>query len=60
MVENGTSALRIITIEATEMPQEMKLRVTAYIRVSSPLEDQKHSFDAQLRYYDVLISGKEN
>ena len=59
-IVNGTSALRIITIEATEMPLEMKLRVAAYIKISSPSEDQKHSFDAQLRYYDALISGKEN
>lgn len=59
-IVNGTSALRIITIEATGTPQEMKLRVAAYIRVSYPLEDQKHSFDAQLRFYDALISDKEN
>lgn len=57
---NGTSALRVITIEAAEKPQAMKLRVAAYARVSSPSEDQKHSFEAQLRYYDTLISGKKN
>lgn len=57
---NGTSALRVITIEASERPQDIKLRVAAYARVSSPSEDQKHSFEAQLRYYDALISGKEN
>lgn len=57
---NGTSALRVITIEASDRPQAIKLRVAAYARVSSPSEDQKHSFEAQLRYYDALISGKEN
>lgn len=57
---NGTSALRIITIEAAERPQEVKLRVAAYARVSSSSEDQKHSFEAQLRYYDALIDRKEN
>ena len=57
---NGTSALRVITIEAAEKPQEVKLRVAAYARVSSSSEDQKNSFEAQLRYYDTLISGKEN
>lgn len=57
---NGTSALRVITIEAAEKPQEVKLRVAAYARVSSSSEDQKNSFEAQLRYYDALISGKEN
>ena len=57
---NGTSALRVITIEAAEKPQEVKLRVAAYARVSSSSEDQKNSFEAQLRYYDTLISSKEN
>ena len=57
---NGTSALRVITIEAAERPQEVKLRVAAYARVSSSSEDQKNSFEAQLRYYDALISSKEN
>ena len=57
---NGTSALWVITIEASEQPQDIKLRVAAYARVSSSSEDQKNSFEAQLRYYDALISGKEN
>lgn len=58
---NGTSALqRVITIAATEQPQTVKLRVAAYARVISPSEDQKHSFAAQLRHYDDLISGNEN
>ena len=47
---NGTSALRVITIEASERPQDIKLRVAAYARVNSLSEDQKHSFEAQLRY----------
>ena len=57
---SGTSALRVITIEATEKPQAIKLRVAAYARVSSSSEDQKHSYGAQLRYYDTLIDRKEN
>lgn len=58
---NGTSALqKVITIEAKEQSQSIKLRVAAYARVSSSSEDQKHSFDAQLRYYTTLISSKEN
>lgn len=60
-ITNGTSALqRVITIEAKEQPQSIKLRVAAYARVSTSSEDQKHSFDAQLRYYNTLISSKEN
>ena len=51
---------RVITIEATEKPQDIKLRVAAYARVSSASDDQLNSFAAQNRYYTALISGKEN
>ena len=57
---NGTSALRIITIEAAQEPKTVKLRVAAYVRVSSSSDDQKNSFEAQLRYYNALIDHKEN
>lgn len=51
---------RVITIDATEKPQDIKLRVAAYARVSSASDDQLNSFAAQNRYYTALISGKEN
>ncbi len=51
---------RVITIEATEKPQDIKLRVAAYARVSSASDDQLNSFAAQNRHYADLISGKEN
>lgn len=51
---------RVITIEAAESPQNIKLRVAAYARVSSASDDQLNSFAAQSRYYISLISGKEN
>ena len=51
---------RVITIEATEKPQDIKLRVAAYARVSSASDDQLNSFAAQNRYYTALISGKKN
>lgn len=51
---------RVIVIEATEKPQDLKLRVAAYTRVSSDSVDQLNSFAAQNRYYTALISGKEN
>lgn len=51
---------RVIVIEATEKPQDIKLRVAAYTRVSSDSADQLNSFAAQNRYYTALISGKEN
>lgn len=51
---------RVIVIEATEKPQDLKLRVAAYTRVSSDSADQLNSFTAQNRHYTELISGKEN
>ena len=51
---------RVIVIEATEKPQNLKLRVAAYTRVSSDSADQLNSFAAQNRYYTALISGKKN
>ena len=41
----------MIVIDATEHPQEVKLRVAAYCRVSSDSDDQLNSFAAQNRYY---------
>lgn len=62
---NGSVALdagqpQVITIEAAQRPQNIKLRVAAYARVSSSSEEQLNSFAAQNRYYTALISGKEN
>ena len=51
---------RVITIEATEKPKDVKLRVAAYARVSSASDDQLNSFAAQNQYYTSLISSKEN
>ena len=48
----------VIKIEPTERPQNVRLRVAAYTRVSSDSEDQLNSFAAQNRYYTELISGK--
>ena len=50
----------VIVIDATEHPQEVKLRVAAYCRVSSDSADQLNSFAAQTQYYTTLISGKDN
>lgn len=60
---DGTTALaekqpRVIKIESTERPQNVRLRVAAYTRVSSDSEDQLNSFAAQNRYYTELISSK--
>ena len=60
---DGATALaekqsRVIKIEPAERPQNARLRVAAYTRVSSDSEDQLNSFAAQNRYYTELISGK--
>ena len=59
---DGTTALaaqpRVIKIEAAEKPENARLRVAAYTRVSSDSDDQLNSFAAQNRYYTELISGK--
>ena len=51
---------KVIVIEATKRPEEQKLRVAAYCRVSSDSSDQMNSFATQLNYYTALISSKEN
>jgi DNA invertase Pin-like site-specific DNA recombinase len=51
---------RVITIEATKTPKDIKLRVAAYARVSTASDDQMNSFAAQNHYYTTLISSKEN
>ena len=58
MAQENTA--RVITIAAIEQPQNIRLRVAAYARVSSSSDEQLNSFAAQNRYYTELISGKDN
>ena len=58
MAQENTA--RVIEIAATEQPQDIRLRVAAYARVSSSSDEQLNSFAAQNRYYTELISGKDN
>lgn len=58
MAQENTA--RVITIAAIEQPQDIRLRVAAYARVSSSSDEQLNSFAAQTRYYTELISGKDN
>lgn len=51
---------RVITIEPTKAPQNARLRVAAYARVSSSSNDQLNSFGAQNRYYTDLIAREES
>lgn len=50
---------RIITIAPTDRPEEAKLRVAAYCRVSSDSDDQLNSFAAQNQYYTKLIAAND-
>lgn len=49
---------RVIKIEASARPENARLRVAAYTRVSSDSDDQLHSFAAQNQYYTTLIASK--
>lgn len=53
-------ARKAIVIPASQAPEEIKLRVAAYCRVSSDSEDQRNSFAAQNAYYTEFITSKEN
>ena len=55
MAQENTA--RVITIAATEQPQDIRLRVAAYARVSSSSEDQLNSYRVQNQYYSELISS---
>lgn len=52
-------AKKPIIIEATR-PEEIKLRVAAYCRVSTDSEDQMNSFVAQNTHYNAFIQNHEN
>lgn len=56
----GSSQQRVIVINAKEQPQEIKLRVAAYARVSTSSDDQVNSFEAQNKHYTDLIASKAN
>ena len=47
-------------IEPTIRPQEQKIRVCAYARVSSDSDDQLNSFSAQVEYFTQLIQNHSN
>lgn len=46
----------VIVINQTKQMESKKIRVAAYVRVSSDSEDQENSFVAQYDYYNNLIS----
>ena len=49
----------VIVIDSYKQ-KKRKLRVCAYIRVSTDSDEQKHSFKNQLEYYRELITTNEN
>lgn len=50
---------KVIVIEAANHREEDKLRVAAYIRVSSDSADQLNSFMAQANYYESKINSND-
>lgn len=60
-ITNGALALeiapRVITIPPNNQSRAKKLRVAAYIRVSTDSDDQLNSFAAQNTYYTDLITS---
>ena len=49
-----------ITVIDPRPPEQAKLRVAAYARVSSDSEDQLNSYIAQVDFYTKYISSKED
>ena len=49
--------IKLEPIRKTIREQTGKLRVAAYCRVSTDTEDQKTSFDGQVKHYTGLIEG---
>ena len=60
MTSADNLARKAIVIPASQAPEEIRLRVAAYCRVSSDSEDQRNSFAAQNAYYTEFVAGKEN
>ena len=50
----------IVIDPLSPLPRTHKLRVAAYIRVSSSSEEQLHSFAAQLNYYNDLFNKHDD
>lgn len=60
MTSADNLARKAIVIPASQAPEEIRLWVAAYCRVSSDSEDQRNSFAAQNAYYTEFVAGKEN
>lgn len=48
---------KVITIAASQSLETRKLRMAAYVRVSSASEEQENSFAAQMRHYTACIAA---
>lgn len=53
-------AKKLTIIPAFQQPDEIRLRVAAYCRVSSDSDDQLNSFAVQNAYYTETITSKKN
>jgi len=52
--------IKLEPIQKVVAASDRKLRVCAYARVSTETEEQKTSFDTQVKYYSKLIAGKSD
>lgn len=52
---------RIEPVRTTQSLEKTQIkRVCAYCRVSTDSEDQRHSFDSQVAYYNRMIGERNN
>ena len=49
--------IKLEPVKAANTAHSGKLRVAAYCRVSTDTEDQKSSFDSQVKHYTELIGA---
>ena len=50
---------KMTVIPAVSQVRQGRIRVAAYCRVSSNKDDQKHSYETQVRYFTSLYRGSE-
>lgn len=59
--QNNLASCDVVVIDPlSPLPRTHRLRVAAYIRVSSSSEEQLHSFAAQLNYYNDLFNKHDD
>ena len=54
----GEKKIEILPANRETVQQNRMLRAAAYCRVSTSMEEQKSSYESQLRYYEAYIGRK--